>query len=135
MQPANIPLNAKDRDALQEITRLLRQANLALDRLSPEALKATQQIHNPTGTLPYCVKWGVRACEDLILQSSPREVPPIWVSHAELKTMLAPAIQALGLPLTTVDKLISQKKFVIWRRGKTPLYDLVECREVLKALQ
>lgn len=51
---------------LQEIQRLLEQANAVFQALNPEAQNNLTAFHNEDSSLAYCLRWGSQAAYELV---------------------------------------------------------------------
>lgn len=114
-------LSVADRKQLAVIRACLAEAGDAMALISEPAKKSFSQVNVPSGTLPYCLKWGAKACATLIALSDVTPEAPIWVSKTQLS-------KSLKLTPNQVQKLIHHNIFPIWKRKGLCLFDLNECR-------
>ena len=118
-------LSISDRKQLAIVRTSLAAAEDAMALISEPAKKSFAHVNVPSGTLPYCLKWGVKACETLIAMSDAKPKAPIWVSKAKLGI-------SMKLTPAQVQKLVQLNVFPIWKRKGVCMFDLEECRELYK---
>ena len=119
-------LSISDRKQLAIIRARLAEAEDAMALISEPAKKSFAHVNVPSGTLPYCLKWGAKACENLIAMSDAKQETPIWVNKLQLG-------KSMKLPPGQVQKLIELNIFPVWKRKGLCLFDLNECRQSYEA--
>ncbi len=124
MQPAQLALSKDDRIQLTQLHAALIRANDLFELIDKDAQRQIHEIQNPVASLPYCLKWGLKACAELIEKSTPSSVEEIWLTEAQLA-------KRLRVRPANLKRLTKQKALVPMVREGTAYFGLHECREAL----
>ena len=119
MKTAKIEINPADRLLLQRISSALSSADTAYSSLSLEVRELFEKEHNPNATLGYCLRWGQKAVEELIIATTPTVEAPIWVTPEQLATHLR-------IKVAMIKTLTQKKILIVWERDGKKYYDLHE---------
>ncbi len=125
MQPAQLALSRGDRILLNQLHATMNRANSLFESLDRDVQRRVHEIQNPISSLPYCIRWGLRACEELIEKSTPSSVEEIWLTEAQLA-------KRLGIGPVNLKQLIKRKVLVPMVRQGTAYFGLQECGKALK---
>lgn len=125
LKPPKLSLSKSDRLRLAELQSALSHANDLFGLLSQDTQRLVERTQNPVASLPYCLRWGLKACEELMAESSATSDEEIWLQRSRLA-------KSLKLRPSTVNQMIQRKLFVPMVRQGTEYFGLLECREALK---
>jgi hypothetical protein len=58
--------NKKEIKTIKKIQKLLNEAHKEYEKLEVSSKEDIRQFHNEKSSLPYCLRWGLNACEELL---------------------------------------------------------------------
>jgi hypothetical protein len=126
MKPPQISLSKEDRLRLVELHTALVRANGVYGMISHDGQRLIDESQNPVASVPYCLRWGLKACEELMEKSMATAVEEIWLTKPQLA-------KRLKLRPGTLNQFIKQKRFVPMMRQGTAYFGLQECMQALNS--